>query len=194
MTQSAMTQAASTVTWVYFDALNEGDPDYTGGPLANVYNSDGTPLTESFEGSRYLRWDHGLGKMVVDLTLPEEQGSDSPTVVQSFLEYALTDCVAKGKTEYFLAFSSHGGGYAGFGGDNHGRRRLLQAPSSIRSAIAASLSSVPGAPSQLDVLGFDACLMQSMGAMDDFLDITQYYLASEAVEPGHGKYMISYTS
>eukprot|EP00529_Nitzschia_sp_RCC80_P005030 CAMPEP_0113469172 /NCGR_PEP_ID=MMETSP0014_2-20120614/15756_1 /TAXON_ID=2857 /ORGANISM="Nitzschia sp." /LENGTH=913 /DNA_ID=CAMNT_0000361629 /DNA_START=92 /DNA_END=2830 /DNA_ORIENTATION=+ /assembly_acc=CAM_ASM_000159 len=187
MTQSGLTQAASTVTWVYFDALNEGDPDYTGGPLAGVYNSDGTPLTESFGGSRYLRWDHDLGKMVVDNTLPEEQDSDSPAVLQSFLEYALTDCVAKGKTEYFLAFSSHGGGYAGFGYDNHERRRLTyQPPSSIRSAIVASLSSVPGAPSQLDVLGFDACLMQSMGAMDDFKDVTKYYLASEAVEPGHG--------
>lgn len=126
--------------------------------------------------------------MVVDTELAGEQDSDSPTVLLAFLEKALTDCVAKGATEYFLAFSSHGGGFAGFGGDSHERRRrLIQSNTSIRDAIQTALSNVPGAPEQLDVLGFDACLMQAMGAIDDFMGVAKYFLASEATEPGHGK-------
>jgi hypothetical protein len=190
MTESAITQSASTVTWVYHDALYRGSPDFTGGPLADVYNPDGTPLTGRFDGSRYLTWDHDLGKMIVDTTFPSELNSDKPAVLQAFVEYALTDCISKGSSEFFLDLSSHGAGFAGFGGDDDTRRRarkLLQSNPDIRSAIEGALLSVPGAPSMLDVLGFDACLMQSMDAIDDFANITKYYLASEATEPGHGK-------
>ena len=45
-----------------------------------------------------------------------------------------------------------------------------------------------GGPSKLQVLGFDACLMQAVGAADDYFDVADYILASEAVEPGHGKF------
>lgn len=154
-----------------------------------MFNSDGTPLTEYFPGSRYLTWDHALGKMVVDSEFVFEENSDSPDVLYQFLDYGLADCVAKGKSEFFLALSSHGGGFAGFGGDLEVRRRrhLLQSNADILSAIQDALSAVPGAPSQLDVLGFDACLMSSVGALEDFGTIAKYYLASEATEPGHGK-------
>jgi len=39
------------------------------------------------------------------------------------------------------------------------------------------------------VIGFDACLMQAVDAVDDFRSIIKYYLASEATEPGHGTYL-----
>ena len=174
--------------------MDPGDSEYTGGPLTNVYNPDGTELTESFGGSRYFTWDHDLGAMVVNGTFSSELNSDDPSVLQDFVTYALTDCIAQGKSEFFLALSSHGGGFVGFGGDNDNenfrrlrRRKLLESTASIFSAIQGALSSVAGAPSQLDVLGFDACLMQSVDALDDFASIAKYYLASEAVEPGHGK-------
>mgnify|MGYP002785317525 FL=1 len=171
--------------------MDPGDSEYTGGPLTNVYNPDGTELTESFGGSRYFTWDHDLGAMVVNGTFSSELNSDDPSVLQDFVTYALTDCIAQGKSEFFLALSSHGGGFIGFGGDNDNarlrRRKLTQPTADVFSAIQGALSSVAGAPSQLDVLGFDACSMQSVDALDDFASIAKYYLASEAVEPGHGK-------
>lgn len=135
------------------------------------------------------RWDHSQGKMVVDTTLTDEQDSDTGAVLQAFLRHALTDCVARGTQEYVLVLSSHGGGYAGFGADDNFRRRRLdyQTNDSILNAIATTLDSVDGAPEKLDVLGFDACLMQSVGALDEYNNITKYYIASEAVEPGHGE-------
>ena len=190
-TEAPFVKDSSTITWIYFDALNVGHPDYTGQTLPNVFNADGSPIsTESFDGSRYLRWDHGLNRMVVDTELQGEQDSDDGAVLQAFLVRALTDCVSKGTSEYFLALSSHGGGYAGFGDDENERRRRLdmQPNQSIAAAIRNALSAVNGTPAQLDVLGFDACLMQAMDAVDDYKDVTRYYLASEATEPGHGKY------
>ena len=101
----------------------------------------------------------------------------------------MTDCVAKGKSERFIAFSSHRGAFSGFGGDaNTGeRRRLTQSNQYIDGALVAALADVEGAPEMFDVLGFDACLMSYYTALDDYHQITKYYLASEAVEPGHGK-------
>lgn len=208
MTNSpAVQDAENMVTWIYFDGGNHtyncgGEPCRIDFPVENIFNADGTEITEKYEGARYLTWDANLGRMVVDTELPE-QDSDIGSTVQTFLEYALPDCVAKGTTEYMLVFSSHGGGYAGFGGDDNEVRRFLAAKGSlkdledtkltvqptslqrflgyqsnlsIRAAILAALGNTPGAPAILDVLGFDACLMSSVGALDEFKDITRYYV------------------
>jgi Clostripain family len=81
-----------------------------------------------------------------------------------------------------------GGGFAGYGGDeNTARRQLLQTNANIATAIRSSLDAA-GFPGKLQVLGFDACLMQAVGAADDYAQIADYIMASEAVEPGHGKF------
>jgi hypothetical protein len=195
LTQSSAVQDPSVVTWVYFDARNLGKEVDVLEPLQNVFNADGTPLTApKFVDSRYFTYNHTQGKMVIDTILTGEQDSDRPETVSAFVTRALTDCVAKGATEYMMIFSSHGGGFYGFGGDDHKRRtrRLsrnlgTQSNLSILTALQNSLAAVPGAPAKLDVLGFDACLMQSADALDEYREVTKYYLASEATEPGHGK-------
>ena len=194
ITFSPVTHTPTVHTWIYFDACTyDGEACTDTYPLSNAYDANGNPITEKFDGSRYFRWDHTDSKMKVDTVLEGEQNSDTPSVLQAFVEHAVTDCVAKGATEYFLALSSHGGGFIGYGGDNNtGRRRRLdglQSNKSIVTAISSALANVPGGPAMLDVLGFDACLMQSAGALDDFKGITKYHLASEATEPGHGAYI-----
>jgi hypothetical protein len=203
LTQSAAIVDPSLTTWVYFDARNFNDQEavirvYEDGntvftePLQNVYNADGTPLTLKESGSSYMTWDHNLGKMIVERTLEGEVNSDSPYTVFNYLVVALTDCVAKGATEFMFVMASHGMGYMGFGGDDNIRRRhLTQENAIVAGAIYAALNDVEGAPEQLDVLGFDACLMAAVGALDDFTPITKYYLASEAVEPGAGTSIVT---
>ena len=77
-----------------------------------------------------------------------------------FLVHAMTDCVAKGSQEFFVAFSSHGTGYAGYGGDDHQEMRKLGAPQpngAIANTLKEVLAAVEGAPDMYDVIGFDAC-------------------------------------
>ena len=135
--------------------------------------------------------------------LQGERNGDDVQTPYDFLLYALPDCVAKGATEYFMIFSSHGGGFQGFGGDENipsaaveasrrgnpdfDGRKLVQPNQNIVNAIYYALQDVEGAPEVLDVVGFDACLMSAVGAIDEYRDIAKYVLASEAVEPGHGK-------
>ena len=180
-------------TFTRYEAQNYADLSYlfcniTGGdPLPNTVDSTGTPVTEKFTGSRYMTFDPGFQKMRIDVELAGEQDSDTIVTVQDFLEHALADCVAAGFDSYMAVFSSHGGGFAGYGGDeNKGRRGLLQTNQNIVQAISSALANTPGAPAKLDVIGFDACLMQAVGAADDYKGVTNYILASEAVEPGHG--------
>ena len=211
--QSEYVKDPSATTWIYFDGRNYRDwffgknlfdPDITQ-PLMGLYNKDGTPYLgegsiEKYQGSRYFTYDHDLGQMVIDTKLEEEQNSDSPTVLYEFLVHALEDCISKGKTEFFVALSSHGTGVAGFGGDENtvmeldpakrsllnGNRNLLQTNNLIISALELALENVDNAPTQYDMIGFDACLMSSFESLDEFSTVTKYFLASEAVEPGHG--------
>lgn len=168
-------------TWVYYDA-NKGIP------LTDTVDANGNSVSNThFTGSRYMTYDGSIDKMRVDKELSGEQNSDSPGVVQSFLTYALTDCLADGYDSLFAVFSGHGGGFAGYGQDEHTGRKLLDTDAHLAGAIRSALSSVQGAPNKLEVIGFDACMMQAVGAADDFSSIANYILASEAVEPGTGK-------
>lgn len=174
---------------MYFDGRNYGTTEDITTPLEDIVNPDGTPVVEKSEGSLYLHWDHSTGTMVVNASSTTELNGDDPQTLFDFLSYAMTDCVARGSTEYMLILSSHGSGMFGFGGDENTarrRRRLIQANQNIVVAVQSALDAVEGTPDKLDVLGFDACLMSAVDALDEYRNITKYYLASEAVEPGHG--------
>ena len=184
MTRSSVISSGDLRLWIYYDALNQG-----GTPLPNTVDANGNDLSTAgpFAGSRYVTYDASLGKMRVDVELQGEQNSDSVATIQSFLEHALTDCFANGFTSTMLVFASHGGGFAGYGGDENTRgRHLLQTNSEVAAAIRGALGNTNGAPAKLEVVAFDACLMQAVGAADDYMGVAQYILASEAVEPGHG--------
>ncbi|GAX09741.1 hypothetical protein FisN_19Lh210 [Fistulifera solaris] len=185
---SAAIREPTLTTWVYFDSRNYGTAEDITLPLEDVFAPDGTPLAEKLEGSLYMTWDHTREQMVVNASSTTELNGDDPQTLFDFLAYAMTDCVARGSTEYMLILSSHGSGMFGFGGDENvaRRRRLAQANQNIVNAVQSALGAVEGAPAKLDVLGFDACLMQAVDALDEYHNITKYYLASEAVEPGHG--------
>jgi len=186
LTESSAIRDPTMTTWVYHDGRNLDGSDQS---YPYEFLGDGAHEAPKFEGTRYWHYDHDLEEMVAETTLEGEQNSDDPTVLSTFVKHALEDCVAKGSSEYFMAFSSHGSGYLGFGGDDHparGRRKLAQSNSVIASALASALADTPGAPGQFDVIGFDACLMSAAGAVDDYQAIAKTYLGSEAVEPGHG--------
>jgi len=170
-------------TWVYFDP--HGD--------LYDYDLDGENESPFFDdnGPLIFAYDH-TEQALLNLGSIDELNSDDPSVLCSFLQLALADCVDKEAEEYVLAFSSHGGGHAGFGGDENiirrSRRHLVQSNADVVRGIQCGLAGVEGAPEELDLIGFDACLMSSLLAVEHYAPITKYILASEAVEPGHGWY------
>jgi Clostripain family len=177
-------------TWVYYDALNQG-----GVTLPGTVYRNGDDASTTFTGSRYVTYDSSLGRMTVDTELPGETDSDSESTVQRFLEHALKDCLANGYDSLMAVFASHGASFVGFGGDYNVRtRKLLQSNKALANAIQSALRNTVGAPKKLEVLGFDACSMQSVEVVDDYVDVANYILASEALEPGHGTLLGSVSS
>jgi hypothetical protein len=116
----------------------------------------------------------------------------------STIDITTTTPINNNTIEYVLIFASHGSGWLGFGGDENKerRRRIInrrqlverqqQSNADIIGAIQTALGNVENAPTKFDVIGFDACNMQGVGTVDDYQDVSKYFLASESVEPGHG--------
>jgi hypothetical protein len=200
--QSPAIKKPSLTTWVYHDGRNIKDGFFNDlfrnvrDPLEDVYYRNGTLLSDgNFKGSVYMTWDHASGKMVLDQALTGEQNGDASQTIVDFVAHALTDCVEnRNTTEYFVLLSSHG-----FGGDDHPnatsssrnrqlqyRRRLVQPNNEIVAALSTALEMVPGAPNKYNVIAFDSCLMSALDALDEYHALADYYLASEATEPGHG--------
>ena len=166
LTYSDGVTSPNMTTWVYHDGRNfdrSGQSQWD--PIDNVWTADGSQLVSDqrvtkFTGSRYFTYDHTLGKMVVDTTLSGEKNSDDPEVMFEFFSYAMENCLFHGAEEFFVAFSSHGSGYAGFGGDDHPGARKLGSGSSnavIAETLQSVLDYVDGSPEMYDVIGFDAC-------------------------------------
>lgn len=190
-TDSPLIKTPTMTTWVFFDHRNFlGTHEDIKEPMTNVFNKDGSSPWQGEEkpqGSFYFKQDHTMGKLVIEEDLGEVNGDSSDTVF-NFANKGLADCVANGATEFMIVFSSHGGGFDGFGGDDHiVGRRLMQSNPSIVGALRAALDANLGSGSKFDVIGFDSCLMQALDAADDYSSVGKYYLASEEVEPEHGK-------
>ncbi|CAJ1934845.1 unnamed protein product [Cylindrotheca closterium] len=185
--QSSLMKNPDTISWVYFD---NGDPEAEGtpDPLPDIFDTAGNPLENRTQDVYYLSYNHEFSEMQIVENLGE-LNSDTMSVVQDFATTAFRDCSEKGATEYMMAFSSHGAGFGGFGGDDVARRRRLGQlldNGSISGALRSAIDSEIGVGAKLNVLGFDACLMSDYGALDDYSSITENFLASEDVEPGHG--------
>ncbi len=94
-----------------------------------------------------------------------------------FLQY-----VKEGYTDYttrFLTLWDHGGAYGGFGNDENFDDDGLSL-----QEIDDSLTN--GGLGQVDLIGFDACLMASAEVAPVVQNHANYLLASEELEPGHG--------
>jgi hypothetical protein len=186
LTSSQVINNDNLRTWVYYDGLNSG-----GNALPRSYDSNGNALTSRFTGSRYYTWDKSVGNgggLRMDVELSGEINSDQPATITNFMTHAMADCIDEGYEDLFAVFSSHGGGFAGYGGDENTRHRhLLQTNANLAGAIRSALDTTFDDSKKLSVIGFDACLMNAVGAADDFTSVADNLLASEAVEPGHGK-------
>ena len=76
-----------------------------------------------------------------------------------------------------LTLWDHGGAYGGYGPDEVSGNVL--SVKSLQSVFSST-------GSKFDILGFDACLMASSEVVKELQPFSNYMLASEDLEPGHG--------
>jgi len=157
--------------------------------ISGLKAKNGKDASDYHSGVRYIEKDFVTNQMKVAEEFGELNSDDSKTMTD-FLSWAFKRCKAKAAdAKVLLTLGSHGSGWNGFGGDAN--KVLLQvdlAPNNkIKTAILDSMKAV-GDPNftQLDLLGFDACLMMSYSSMYVYNGLSKYFVASEAVEPGHG--------
>ena len=140
------------------------------------FSPDDTALIDKIVTGR------GLGEQF-DTAPVEDMGEldmgDAQTLAD-FVTWAIQNYPAK---HYALVISSHGAGWIGNGPDETDSNDQLQLPE-----ITAALQQVQAATGvdQLDIIGFDACLMGQLEVYQALAPYTQYVLAAEELIPGNG--------
>ena len=120
-------------------------------------------------------------KIVLDDSLTYASMGKSSTL-QDFLEYGLATYPAE-KTALILW--NHGGGLQGVCFDEKAGDDSLTA-NEVTSAVSNALANVEGAPSKLEWIGYDACLMAVQDIAEKNSKYFNYMVASQESESGTG--------
>lgn len=124
----------------------------------------------------------GLGR-VFDTEPVETLGEvdmGDPAALADFVAWAIQNYPAQ---HYALTISSHGSGWPGNGPDETDEEDMLQLPE-ITAALQQALDAT--GVDQIDIIGFDACLMGQLEVYEALAPYTRYVIASEEVIPGNG--------
>ncbi|KAK3232974.1 hypothetical protein CYMTET_56702 [Cymbomonas tetramitiformis] len=133
-----------------------------------------------------------------EFTQLKDEGEADLTDTNVLFEFISRGIESFPAESYALFLWDHGMGWQGFGEDTNtgtGSKRVWDgAPyetseptmtlESVREAIAEGLSA--SRVERLDILGFDACLMQQYTVVANMAPYAHYFLASEDLEPGAG--------
>jgi hypothetical protein len=101
----------------------------------------------------------------------------SSTTLKELLRFASNDIQESSRN--FLIFWNHGGAYDGVCYDSNNKYDQLTLSELEKSLQESSIK-------KLDVIGMDACLMANIEVIKSLKPYSNFYLASEAVEPNHG--------
>ncbi len=144
---------------------------------ASDYSADPVLGLGDWEGGKLLQIDQGSALELADYG-PIDTGD--PAVLASFITQAVTNYPAQ---HYALIVSDHGASWPGVGGDESADGNGLSL-AEIQDGISTGLDTV--GLDQLDLLGFDACLMATYEVASTLAPLAQRLVASEELEPGHG--------
>lgn len=98
------------------------------------------------------------------------------STMQDFIKWGVTQYPAK---HYMFVFWDHGGGPNGGFGDNENHASLKALTSAVQQATIETNT-------HFELLGFDACLMATAEVAAALYPYTNYFIASEDLEPGDG--------
>ena len=149
-------------------ALVDRAVDYSADPVLGLGDWTGGKVLEIGQGSALELADWG------------DIDTGDPALLASFITQAVSAYPAQ---HYALILSDHGASWPGVGGDESaGGNGLTLAE--IQDGISTGLDTV--GVDQLDLLGFDACLMATYEVASTLAPLAQRMVASEELEPGHG--------
>jgi len=160
--------AVGTTENVNMVALVDRAADYSADPVLGLGDWEGGKLLQIDQGSALVLADYG----------PIDTGD--PGTLASFITQAVSTYPAQ---HYALILSDHGASWPGVGGDESADGNGLSL-AEIEEGISTGLDTV--GLDQLDLLGFDACLMATYEVASTLAPLAQRMVASEELEPGHG--------
>lgn len=109
-----------------------------------------------------------------------EVNMGTPEALADFMLWAMENYPAR---HYALTISTHGAGWLGNGPDETDDDDQLQLPEIVQAL--EQVRAVTGVD-QLDIIGFDACLMGQLEVYETLAPYTKYVIAAEEVIPGNG--------
>ena len=110
-----------------------------------------------------------------------EVDSGDPETLTDFVIWAVSNYPAK---KYALILSDHGAGWVGGWNDDAPTEGSALSVDEIDQALAAAIAET--GIEQLDLIGFDACLMSQVEALSGVAPYARYAVASEETEPAIG--------
>ena len=141
------------------------------------YSSDPVLGLPDWQGGKLLHITEGGAEQLADLG---DIDTGDPQLLADFITTGIQQYPAE---HYALIISDHGASWPGVGGDESSGGDGLDLKE-LQAGIAAGLEG--GGVSQLDLLGFDACLMATYEVASTLAPLSQRMVASQELEPGHG--------
>lgn len=132
---------------------------------------------EDFQDTRFYFVEPG--NLVTNGSLGELNTGD-PAVLAEFITTSITNFPAD---HYATILWNHGAGWPGMGPDETDGQDLMDL-AEINQAFTTGLAAA--GVDNVDLVGFDACLMASYEVATTMADHADFMLASEELEPGHG--------
>jgi hypothetical protein len=141
------------------------------------YGDDPVLDQGSWVGARVLDIGPESTELVEDLG---DVDSADPDTLAAFI----TDGIAAHPSQHYaLIISDHGASWPGIGPDEGSNYDMLE----LAEIVDAVSTGLEGAGvDQLDLIGFDACLMSSYEVASAMAPLAERMIASQELEPGHG--------
>ena len=139
-------------------------------------------FTNGIDDRTYGRYTIRNGKVEKVESLPDTTSMEEPEDLLGFITWAKEKYPAD---RYMLVLWDHGGGLTGgYARDEINHRQSEDDSRGFEVAEMAEVFEKAGV--KFDVIGFDACLMQTVECANAFEPYADYYLASEETEGGFG--------
>jgi hypothetical protein len=148
---------------------------------SDQYSEDPVLGIDNWHGAKTIQVKvKGTSQVLNDAPNSGESNTGDPQVLADFIAYSIQNFPA---AHYALILNDHGSSWPGVGADGSSGNDQLTLQE-LHDGIAEGLDTAK--VDNLDILGFDACLMATFETASTLQDVSKMMIASEELEPGYG--------